>query len=519
MDVEQKTTIFSKYLWYWVWCAWLILGIIFELLDTRELADFGNYYRSLPDWIAWYRHSEGHLGLWDLLRPMGGWYVGFVAVLHEWGIPLRVIFVMMGAWWLGILCWSLRHVSQWTLILLMGMPIWIVSWHSNWLHLIETSLFCALWQMPMTFEKENTQENHSVTRRFVLINLVVLVLGFLLLALRPSALIWLGLLLLEWIDSKKNPVWVWSLLLSMGLGLLWLWPILATYVQGKLHVSPIQLSILTELHRHAFTWVLWGAGLGMLLLLKSWKRRYWFWMAAWLLMLALSWFFGVGLDNFLIGYLAMVILGGEGWQLRWSFEKWGAWGFAFSIGSLFASVLPPSIGQYVFLWTNEDIAISHPYNFLRPLPNALQLQEIIKPIHTICQSQTSEKCLIMTNHPLFHPHREAETHLSLISAGLENWEVRNAQLLWMGRQKWALPKKLQGVILHDCFEYSKNQSTSADPFLKNAQDFEKWVTTQISPSTTIENMDLEKIAQPKLSFIETVQHQDCSLQFFTWNSQ
>ena len=202
--------------WWMYWLFSVSSMSLYWYLDSRPLVDLGRYYQSIPDWWLWMQQPNFQM-FWGLLSQLGGWLNALLAI----GVWLvndpEPVFMFYAAITSGLFWWSLRDVPLWTGVFLLMQPIWQVMWRTQWIHALETSLLLFIWQ---SWRTERITKWTGV-------------LALLAVWLRPSALIWLGLLWL-WdcvrsLDTRRHH---W-LLAGMVIGCAFTFPQLAQYASGN----------------------------------------------------------------------------------------------------------------------------------------------------------------------------------------------------------------------------------------------------------------------------------------------
>ena len=414
-----------------------ILNLLFFLQDAREPMDLGHYYQQLPDWMAIYQ-ARATISIWDGLRVSGAWLNAGWALLISFGLKGKLSFACVGLFWLGAFLFQVRKLPLVSLSLLLMMPIWSIGTRTAWLHFVELCLLLILWSVRK--------------QKFGLV-----LSALLLIWLRPTALIWLGMIGLRWFLEKD---WQKVKFVAIGsfLGLLMIAPELPSYFLGKTEVLMIERSLWQEISAQCFRLPFVLSILGILFLFRSQKpsRTELLLLAAILMGLGLSLGFGVGLDNFLPFHFCLAILGGKGLlqflQSR-SWERWGENGLlAMTVLIMTMPLLPQNVASLASIPLHESIATSRPWEVLRAQKNALRVSHVARFFEEQCQDQWQDEkaqCRIVSSSGLFHPMREEDGSLALTLSGFDRIQLSNAGIWWT-KEDLRVPEPLQGIILFDC---------------------------------------------------------------------
>lgn len=417
---------------YW-WVYWLISVLsmsVYWYLDSRPLVDLGRYYQSISDWWLWIERPTIQMFV-GLLSQLGGW----LNVLLAMGIWLvndpEIVFMSYAVITSGLFWWGLRDAPIWTGIFLLMQPIWQVMWRTHWIHALETSMILIIWQSWRT---------ERITYWTGILTMLVV-------WLRPSALIWLGLFLIwDCVRDTNSPSH--HILIGMVVGCLFISPQLSQYASGKLAVPRIEWSVLDQIGRHGG----WIPTLIMVLTVvwaHQIKNRDWIpliWIGTGL---ALSLSFGVGIDNFPLVFTGLSLLAGR----VFVFKSIG--GVVVALAAI-VHVLPftegvPSQARYFF---HSNTIEDTPYDFQRPIRNVngfidpISVQSVLKDL---CKDNKPH-CLVVTTGTLFHPHRESQGRLALLSTELRHIRVEKAEL-WFRRNEQL---KFVNVAISQNCEANKN---------------------------------------------------------------
>ena len=365
---------------------------------------------------------------WGLLSQLGGWLNALLAI----GVWLvndpEPVFMFYAAITSGLFWWGLRNVPLWTGVFLLMQPIWQVMWRTQWIHALETSLILLVWQ---SWRTERITKWTGV-------------LAMLAVWLRPSALIWLGLLWL-WdcvrsLDTRRHH---W-LLAGMVIGCAFTFPQLTQYASGKLAVPRIDWSVLDQIGRHS-GWVTTLA-LFMMIVMGVRQIQHRDWMPGiWMVVgVSLSLFFGVGFDNFPLMFAGFAMLAGSVDLSRWSGSV-----LVVLTGVLqvlpFLKNMPSGVSWFVHPNTIEETL----YDFQRPIRinNALLNPVVVqKTLKDLCIEQKPH-CLVVTTGSLFHPHRESTGRLALLTTELSHVRIEKSEL-WFRRHDQL--RFVDAAIVQDC---------------------------------------------------------------------
>ena len=414
-----------------------ILNLLFFLQDAREPMDLGHYYQQLPDWIAIYQ-ARATISIWDGLFVSGAWLNAGWALLISLGLMGKLSFVCFALFWLGIFLFQVRKLTIVSLSLLLMMPIWSIGTRTAWLHFIELCLLLVLW---------NTRKQ----------KLALIFCALLLVWLRPTALVWLGMIGLFWLLEKD---WQKVKFLAIGsfLGFLMIASELPSYVLGKTDVLIIERPLWQEISAQCFRLPFVLSIFGLLFLFRFLKpsRKELFLLGAIFLALGLSLGFGVGLDNFLPFHFSLVILGGKGLLKFFQSKKWERWGERGVLGMAVLIMLlplcPRSLASLASVPLHESISTSRPWEVLRIQKEALGVSNVASFFEEICQDRWQDEkaqCRIVSSSGLFHPMREEDGALPLTLSGFDRVRLSNAGLWWT-KEDLRVPEPLQGVVLFDC---------------------------------------------------------------------
>ena len=400
--------------WWIFWILSIFSLSVYWYLDARPLVDLGRYYQSIPDWLMWFEHPNPMM-IGQLLFQFGGWLNALLAIGVWFSDAPELVFMFYAGITSGLCWWSVHHLPVWTGVLLLMQPIWQVGWRTQWIHALETSLILIAWQ---SWRRDSVNRWTGVLSMFAV-------------WLRPSALIWLGALWLwDCFHHKDTRRHHW-ILAGMVVGVLLISPQLGAYVSGKLAVPRISVGMWYEIGRYGG----WMSTLLMIGIIVYRRRtiqdRDWM-LVGWILGGAgLATLFGVGIDNFPLMFAGLAMLAG---QLE--FSKWGRKGLIALAGA--CNVAPfieslPSQFSYVF---HPNSIIDTEYDFQRPIrqvtayPSPRDVQDVLEQV---CAHKRPH-CLVVTTGALFHPHRESQGRLALLSEELMHLRIEKSEL-WFRRNE------------------------------------------------------------------------------------
>lgn len=414
---------------YW-WVFWLVSVFSISLywhLDARPLIDLGRYYQSIPDWMMWFEHPNPMM-IWQLLRQFGGWLNAILAL----GVWLtngpEFIFMFYAVITSGLFWWALRHWPVWTAVFLLMQPIWQVGWRTQWIHALETSLILVVWQ----FWRRNR------------LNKWTGLLSMLAVWLRPSALIWLGALWLwDCFHHKETRRHHW-ILVGMMVATLLISPQLSAYVSGKLSVPRISVGLWYEVGRHG-GWMSTLLMIGIILYRRRTIQDSDWMLVGWILGgTGLATLFGVGIDNFPLMFAGLAMLAG---QLE--FSKWGGRGLIALAGACNVVSFIESLPSQFSYGFHPNSIIDTEYDFQRPIrqvtayPNPIDIQDVLEQV---CANKRPH-CLVVTIGELFHPHRESQGRLALLSEELMHLRIEKSELWFRRNEQFRF---VDAVIVQDC---------------------------------------------------------------------
>jgi hypothetical protein len=302
--------------------------------DTRLPRDLGLFYQRVPHVWAWLTGQGGdaRTALWPLLERSGGWYealiAGWLALVGRSPAAFQALDL---AWMLAIFAVVAAGAAAVTggsgharqagagdrparaallaLLLAAGMPFLAIFPRLSWLHVPEAALVLGA-ALPWL-------RDPALARGAW----VSALLGALAILLRPSALPWLlplGVAMAAGVDGRRPP---WRHL--AGVGAAWLLAAAPVLVQLGRYLAP-KVDARERYARDVpplLEQVLLGAGplvpaaalVGAVIFLRRGRRAPGRLLLVWVgLTVALWATFRAGMDNFLVGFAALAVLGGAG---------------------------------------------------------------------------------------------------------------------------------------------------------------------------------------------------------------
>ena len=462
-DIEKQT-------WFQCWIISLAALLIYHWLDARELADLGRYHQMIPDWIMWFQGLPSP-PLIDLLFQIGGWLNGILSVGLFFGLDISIVFGLYAIICSGIFWFSLRKVPSVVLWILIIQPIWQVGWRMNWIHVLETSLLLLMWSR---IDDQTRFRN--------------IVLSILLVWLRPSAIIWIVLLMMyHWIQNKRWQKNLTQMLLGMLIGVGCIFPNWWMYIEGKLFLSRVEIDWIGMLSRHGYTLPVIGMlGLAVPTLKNGgFESRLWIgWVVVSIILVQL---FGVGVDNFPLFFVGLALMAGTTLSQKMIRTKW------LPFVSVFILFLPflPKFSQLGYL-LHRDAVEETSFNFIRPmntLKSSLSKDSLISVLPTVCQDR-KKHCLVVSAGGIAHPHRESLGRLVVVSPELSHVRVERAGI-WFHKELQLSQVEL--ALVQNCQQDMDGDHPMEfihrrDRFIKSVEDW---------------------------SIIEVVQMEQCKWTFFT----
>lgn len=413
--------------WGMYWLFSVFSMSLYWYFDSRPLVDLGRYYQSIPDWWLWVEQPSIQM-FWGLLSQLGGWLNAMLAIGVWLFSDPELVFMFYAVMTSGLFWWGLRDAPIWTGVFVLMQPIWQVGWRTQWIHALETSLILLVWQ----------------SWRSDRINKWTGVVSMLAVWLRPSALIWLGVLwVLDCLQNREDRQHHW-LLAGMLVGVLLITPQLGLYVSGKLAVPRVDGVLWDELGRHGG----WIQTLIMMFLIasnrKMFQRRDWV-LVVWILGgVGLATLFGVGIDNFPLIFVGLAVLAGYTRPSR-----------LYSRGlialMLVLNTVPfiNSVPELLTYGLHPNSIYDTEYDFQRPIhqvtayPSPTDVQRILEQV---C-AHKHPHCLVVTSGALFHPHRESQGRLALLSMEVKHLRLEKSEL-WFRRNEQL--RFVHAAIVQDC---------------------------------------------------------------------
>jgi len=431
--------------WLAVWAAPLAvvashLGWLWR--DTRMPTDLSLFWSDLPEFASAVA-GEGALPRDAVLEP-GAWLQLAMALAQWVAGPSALVFQLGDALWLGILMVSVSRLldrfvgplAALSATCLVGtLPAVIVYARMGWVHLPEAALVTAAMAV-WACGRPGRLQTASVA-----------VLGALALALRPSAVVWLGPFAVGLI-AQRAP---WPIAVAWALGALPAALSMPRYIDAKLSARARYALDVPALGEQ-LTGLLGCLGTGGLLLggallaVRLWRgpRPH---LAALALAvvysatpLVLFFAFRAGLDNFTLGFVSAAVLAGIGLSVsRWT-TGCAVVAMALFTGLQHVPPPPPSVDP-----------------ILAPLrlPVDLQLRNAWRPFvgwsaddltSLLRASCPEDRCVLATDRALARPDGEEPGHLVLFLLGLDD-RVELLDLRHVGRQ---MPEHVDALLRFDC---------------------------------------------------------------------
>ena len=403
----------------------------FLIRDPRLPRDLGLYYSRVP---ALYQALDspiaGARALMDAAGDPGGGYQALLATY------LRVVgrgplaFQLVDVAWLTallVLAWRLarRAWGEWAglaAVLLAGaIPAVFVYARTAWIHVPEATLLLAVvlvWQADPRLERRGTAALGGLAGAAVLL-------------LRPSALIWIGLLLglAAWRARRERPNMRHAAAVLVAWGLCTLPPLLSLddYLQAKLEARARYAVAVPGLGEQLFVTVGPVAGgiavLGALATLWPPPRRHtpllWLWTLAPVLLFAL---FRAGIDNFTIAAVTLALLGAAGLGRRPALGLPLA-ALAFTLAQVPQWLPPPAPGT----WTQHlagRLGLALKPSFRNPyVPHRAGHGEAVGALLAATCPPESGRCLVAVDQGLFQPFAEDPGALEIFLGGYDTVEI------------------------------------------------------------------------------------------------
>ena len=407
--------------------------VAFLVLDPRLPRDLGLYYARIPAlWDAMGHPLEGlRAGLAALTDVGGGYQVLLAAYLRLVGRSATAFQLVDLAWLVALLALTWRVAARawgpWSglaAVLFAGAtPAVFVYARTAWIHVPEAALLLgvvACWQADPELARRRTPALAGL-------------LGGAALLLRPSALIWLGLLVAVALwrrrrgGERPDPRHAGALLVAWGLATLPAVLSLDDYLQAKLEARGRYAVAVPDLSEQLFVTVgpvaAAAMGLGALLTLWPPRRRgtalLWLWGLTPIPLFAL---FRAGIDNFTVAAVALAILGGAGLGRR------AAVGVPLAAAVFALAQLPqwlptPAPGSWA-QHASGRVGLALKPSFRNPyVPHTAGHGGAVEQLLAATCPTTDRRCLIAVDQGLFQPFAEDPGALELFLAGFDQVQI------------------------------------------------------------------------------------------------
>lgn len=410
----------------------------FQWADTRPPLDLNLAHEALPAVYDGLGANPAY-GVLEGLRGVGGWYnLLLAACMRVTGPDPWVMRGFETAWLLLVLLASAGLARArwgpavaWVPVAVLGSSTsFLTAVRTGWVHVPELALLLVAAILAL--------RDPALRRGGTTAGLAVA--GGLAIALRPSGIIWMGLLLpfllplgVDRVERERRLASLATILLAWGVGLAASLPQLGSYVLQKV----------TQQERYAFMLApgqLWGqvrTGVPLLvlpLLVVCIARLPWRRPGAWdpLVRLALAWLgvpfvlfvgFRAGLDNF----PGWIVAGGL--LVAWGARSLPRWVVAVPLlawaGMQAGQWIPPGLPGRAPAWMGSIARTFQPGpdNFLVPWTD-LGPAQVVPLLESACGAVADgEPCRIAVDHHLFFPIGEEPGRLPLFLLGLDDVEL------------------------------------------------------------------------------------------------
>lgn len=428
----------------------------FIIRDPRLPRDLGLYYARVP---ALYHALASPLAaagtLLEAIREPGGGYQVLLATLLRVVGRGPVAFQLVDLAWLSALLvlahrFARRAWGPWAglaAVLVAGsIPAVFVYARTAWIHVPEAALLLAVavaWQADPRLERRPTVALAGLA-------------GAAALLLRPSALIWIGLLLAlaAWRarGERPNPRHAAAVLITWGLCTLPPLLSLDDYLQAKIEARARYAAAVPGLGEQLFVTVGPVAGgiaaLGALFTLWPPRRRstalLWLWALTPALLFAL---FRAGIDNFTISAVALALLGAAGLGRRPALGLPVA-AVAFALVQVPQWLPPPDPGTWgQHLGGRLGLALKP--SFRNPyVPHTAGHGTAVGDLLAATCPPTEGRCLVAVDQGLFQPFAEDPGALEIFLGGYDTVEI--VPLAGLTARPAVLP--IRGLAHYDCPE-------------------------------------------------------------------
>ena len=410
-----------KQTWFQCWILSIIALLIYQWIDVRELADLGRYHQNIPDWIMYFQGLPSP-PLSVLLFQMGGWLNGLLSIGIYLGLDTSIVFGMYALLSAGFFWYGVRKQPSAALWLLLIQPIWHVGWRVNWIHALETSLFLLVLS-----RMDKPTPNFST-----------FLLSMLLVWLRPTATIWLSLLVLyTWYQHRQWNHRLSVLCIGMVFGALCISADWQMYIEGKILLSRVNLNWWEMVSRHGYALPFVGMVVLAIVAIKNNAGEDWLSMIWIVVSVLLVHIFGVGIDNFPLFFVGIAFMAGSTLK-NLSIGKWTA---SVATVILFFPLLPIQHNSGLLL--HRDVVVETNFNFIKPvrtLKEGIAIEQLQTVLQTVCTNR-KKHCLVVSSGGIAHPHRESLGRLAIFSPELSHVRIERAGL-WFHR-----PVQLSNVDL------------------------------------------------------------------------
>lgn len=428
----------------------------FIIRDPRLPRDLGLYYARVPDLYHALASPLAAAGtLLEVIREPGGGYqvllATFLRVVGRGPVAFQLVDL---AWLTSLLVLAHRFARRawgpWAglaAVLIAGsIPAVFVYARTAWIHVPEATLLLAVavaWQADPRLDRRRTVALAGLA-------------GAMALLLRPSAMIWIGLLLAlaVWRARGERPHPRHTAAVLITWGLCTLPPLLSLdhYLQAKIEARARYAEAVPGLGEQLFVTVGPVAGgiaaLGALVTLWPPRQRQtallWLWTLTPVLLFAL---FRAGIDNFTISAVALALLGAAGLARRPALGLPLA-GAAFALAQVPQWLPPPDPGTWSQHLTKR-IGLALKPSFRNPyVPHTAGHGTAVGDLLAATCPPDDGRCLIAVDQGLFQPFAEDPGALEIFLGGYDTVEI--VPLAGLTARPKALP--IRGLAHYDCPE-------------------------------------------------------------------
>ena len=415
----------AKQTWFQCWILSIITLFIYQWIDIRELADLGRYHQNIPDWIMYFQGLPSP-PLSALLFQMGGWLNGLLSLGIHLGLDISIVFCLYAVLSSGLFWYGVRKHPSAAVWLLLIQPIWHVGWRMNWVHALETSLFLIV-----------LSKLDKPTPSFG-----TFLLSILLVWLRPTATIWLSILVLyKWYQYRRWNHTLSVLCVGMVCGALCISSDWQLYIKGKTLLSRVDLDWWEMVSRHGYALPFAAMFLLAIMAIKNHAVEHHLSMIWIMVSVLLVHLFGVGIDNFPLFFVGIALMAGSTLSTLSTFSwttmslknlKMTIWLPVTSVLTLIFPLLP--IQHNIGLLLHRDLIVETSFNFIRPvrsLKEGMQIEQLKAVLQTVCTNR-KKHCLVVSAGGIAHPHRESLGRLAVFTPELSHVRLERAGL-WFHR--------------------------------------------------------------------------------------